>query len=131
MELKELTHDEKLACLAVMELFVMSNPAGSDEEAKDMAELATVFGVREYRKLLDEAEERFEIEEDFKQFLSTIKRQEARDLIYETVLECALEDGVEPQESDMLEWLSNEWKIRVEFDRPTEFYEEEDRENDE
>ena len=53
-------------------------------------------------------------------FLASIERQEARELIYGTLIEAAITDTVEGRESELLEWLAKEWKIEVTYDEPAE-----------
>jgi len=78
--------------------------------------IATTFGDDAYRTLTAEADERFVDEPALQAFLGTITRQEARDIIYGTVLDTALANGVDRHESSLLGWLANAWKITVQFD---------------
>ncbi len=116
MELKDLTHDEKLALVALVEVVVASDAEVSDHEQDRIAALATTFGEDAYRALVDEADERFPDEEALKAFLSALSREEARELIYGTVLESALPDVIDTHESSLLGWLAAEWGITVQFE---------------
>jgi hypothetical protein len=78
--------------------------------------LADAFGDDGYRALAAEADERFPDEATLKTFLATIRGQEARDLIYGTVLAAALPDVVDRHESSLLGWMATEWGITVQFE---------------
>ena len=116
MELKELTRDEQLALVALVEVVVSSDADVSDDEESFVVRLAATLGDDHYRALIDEADERFSDEAELKKFLATITRQEARELIYGTVLEAALPDVIDQHESSMLGWLASTWDITVQFD---------------
>ncbi len=116
MELSELNHDEQLALVALVEVVVASDAAVSDEEESFIVGLSETLGDETYHQLIDEADERFTDEAELKDFLGTIQRQEARELIYGTVLEAALPDVVDQHESSLLGWLATEWKVTVQFD---------------
>lgn len=116
MELSDLTHDERLALIALVETVIASDARVSDDEAGHIARLATLFGDDNYRALAEEADERFEDEAELKSFLTAIIRQDARELIYGTVLEAALPDVIDGHESSLLGWLASEWGITVQFE---------------
>ena len=116
MELKELTHDEQLALVALVEVVLESDADVSDDEESFVVRLAGTLGEDHYRTLIDEADERFSGEAELKRFLETIDRQEARELIYGTVLEAALPDVIDQHESSLLGWLANAWNVTVQFE---------------
>lgn len=116
MELKELTRDEQLALVALVEVVVTSDAEVSDDEESFVVRLAGTLGDDHYRALMDEADERFEDEAALKDFLTTITRQEARELVYGTVLEAALPDVIDQHESSLLGWLATTWKITVQLE---------------
>jgi uncharacterized tellurite resistance protein B-like protein len=116
MELSDLTHDERLALVALVKTVVASDAAVSEDEQAHIATLATVFGDEAYRALLTEADERFADEAELKPFLAALGRQEARELIYGIVLDAALPDLIDKHESSLLGWLASTWGITVQFD---------------
>src|SRR5262249_51550029 len=71
------------------------------------------LGQDEYQRLVAEVDRRFPTEDELKAFLPSITRQEARDLIYGTVLDTAIEDSVHPRESEVLDWLAALLNVRV------------------
>jgi uncharacterized tellurite resistance protein B-like protein len=113
MELTDLTHDEQLALVAVIELVVAADRTVSDDEQAAMARVAAVIGDENYRALAATSDERFADDASLRAFLTGLQRQEARELIYGTVLEVALPDTVDTQESSFLEWLAKAWSITV------------------
>jgi uncharacterized tellurite resistance protein B-like protein len=116
MELSDLTHDERLALVALVETVVASDAAVSEDEQAHIAQLAAVFGDEGYRALATEADERFGDEAELKTFLTALVRQDARELIYGTVLDAALPDIIDQHESSLLGWLAATWGITVQFD---------------
>jgi hypothetical protein len=115
MELRDLNHDERLALVALLAEVVESDSSASEAEANAIDRVVDAFGEDEYRGLVDEVDSRFTDEAGFKAFLTGIDRQEARDLIYGTVLETATADTVNTSESGILDWLAKTWNVRVEI----------------
>ena len=113
MELTDLNHDEKLACIALFNLLVPVDGTGSEGEAAHVAHLADACGDDEYERLLDQVGERGQSEEDLKAMVAAVENPEARKLIHATVMACAFEDGLAPAESHLLSWLAHEWGIDV------------------
>lgn len=116
MELRDLTHDEQLALVALIEYVVTSNRDVTDEEIEEIADVAAALGHKRYRNLVEEADERFEDDEGLKEHLGTIDRQEARELIYGVVLETALSDPEMLRNGDFLDWLRDEWRVPVDVE---------------
>jgi hypothetical protein len=113
MELSELNADERLALVGLIKDVVVSAGRPSEEEIEEVEEVVDTFGEDAYQKTLDAVEARFSDEEAFKSFLLTIRRQEARDLIYGTILQGAASDAIEGHESELLAWLATAWSIEL------------------
>jgi hypothetical protein len=116
MELQDLTHDERIALVALIQAVAGSDAEVSDDEEAQIASIADAFGDEGYRELATEADERFPDEASLKTFLGALRRQEARELIYGTVLATALPDVIDRHESSLLGWLATEWNVTVLFD---------------
>jgi hypothetical protein len=116
MELADLTHDERLAMAALLNAVVGSDVAVSEGELATLGRVTAAFGDDAYRALATEADERFADEAALKSFLTTIDRQEARELIYGTVLEAALPEAIDRHESSLLGWLATAWNVTVQFE---------------
>jgi hypothetical protein len=115
MELSDLNQDERTALVGLMKLIVMSDGDVSEDELEHVEELVDAFGQSEYERTLNAFEKRFNDEDSFKAFLRTIGRQEARELIFEKILEGAGEGAVEGDEADLLDWLSKAWNVKIEI----------------
>ena len=113
MELSDLTHEERVALAALIELMITSDAAVSDDELAEIERVVSAVGDAAYDEAADEAGERFQDEAELKAFLPSIARQEARELIYGTVLQAALPDAVGAHESAVLDWLGKAWGIAV------------------
>jgi hypothetical protein len=113
MELSELNADERIALVGLIKDVVLSAGRPSEDEIEEVEDVVDSFGEGVYQETLDAFEARFSDEEAFKSFLLTIRRQDARDLIYGTILQGAASDAIEGHESDLLSWLAKVWSIEV------------------
>ena len=113
MELDELNADERTALVGLMKAVVFADATISEEEEEEVAHIVEALGEEAYQRHMDDFEARFSDEDSFKKFLMTIKRQEARELIYGTVLDGAAADAIEGNESELLSWLTTNWDIEV------------------
>ena len=113
MELRDLDLDEQLALLGLVQFIGESNHQVTEEESESIAEIVKALGAAHYRKIADEADDRFADEAALRAFLKGVGRPEARELIYGAALEVALADTMAQGESELLEWLANAWDIEV------------------
>jgi hypothetical protein len=118
MELNELTPEERVALVALLELAVEADATVSEDEVDELREIVEAVGEESYRAAAAEVDTRFQSEDELKAFLQTITRQEARELIYEAVLEAALPDAIGAREAALLDWLAKEWAVTVQFEDP-------------
>ena len=116
MELGDLNQDERTALVGLMKLVVMSDEEVSEDELEHIEVLVSAFGEEGYQRTLDAFEKRFQDEESFKKFLKTIGRQDARDLIFGTVLEGAGEGALDNAETGLLDWLAQTWNVKIEIE---------------
>jgi hypothetical protein len=115
MELRDLNHEERLSLVALLQEVVGADSSASEAEANAIDRVVQALGEDEYRRLVDEVDSRFTDEGSFKAFLAGIDRQDARELIYGTVLETATADTISTSESEILDWLARTWNVRVEI----------------
>jgi hypothetical protein len=118
MELADLNQDERTALVGLMKLTVMADSNFSEEELEYVEELVDAFGEEGYQKTLDAFEKRFIDAESFKGFLKGVGagRQDARELIFGTVLEAASAEAIEGREAEILDWLGRTWDIKIEIE---------------
>ncbi len=116
MELGDLNQDERTALVGLMKLVVMSDEEVSEDELEHIEVLVSAFGEEGYQRTLDAFEKRFQDEKSFRAFLKGIGRQDARDLIFGTILESAGEGALDRAETDLLDWLSQAWNIKIEIE---------------
>jgi len=114
MELSDLNQDERTAVVGLMKLVVMADGNVSEDELEGVETLVDAFGEDDYQKTLDAFEARFGDAKSFQTFLRTIKREDARDLIFATVLEAAETEVIEGEEAELLDWLAKAWNIEIE-----------------
>src|SRR5262245_21321324 len=109
MELRDLNHDERLALVALILLVIESDRRAAAGEVAEVERVVEIFGRESYEALVAEVDQRFPTEDELRAFLPSIVRQEARDLIYGTVLDTAIEDTVDVYESSLFDWLAKTW----------------------
>ncbi|HLK90259.1 MAG TPA: hypothetical protein VKZ18_10215 [Polyangia bacterium] len=115
MELSDLNQDERTALVGLMKLIVMSDGEVSEDELEHVETLVDAFGDEGYQRTLDAFEKRFHDEASFRKFLQGIGRQEARDLIFGTVLESAGEGVLDQAETGLVDWLADTWQVKIEI----------------
>jgi hypothetical protein len=113
MTLNELSENELIALVGLLELVGESDSDIPEEEVDRISAVAAEVGADRYRAVANEVDRRFADEDEFKAFLSIITRKAARELIYETVFEAAAGGALDSREARLLEWLAKEWDIRV------------------
>jgi hypothetical protein len=118
MELADLNKDEQLALAGLLEFVVMASGHVTEDEEHEIAAIVEAIGEEPYRKAVEAVDKRFPDEQALRVFLSSITRQEAREIIYGTVTEAAMTDTVEGRESALLEWLAKEWNVEVTYEQP-------------
>jgi hypothetical protein len=116
MELPDLNQDERTALVGLIKLIVMSDGEVSEDELEHVETLVAAFGDDGYQRTLDAFEARFQDEAGFKKFLQGIGRQDARDLIFGTVLESAGEGALDHAETSLLDWLAQAWNVKIEIE---------------
>jgi hypothetical protein len=115
MELPDLNQDERTALVGLMKMIVMSDNEVSEDELEHVEGLVAAFGEDGYQRTLDAFENRFHDEASFRKFLQGIGRQDARDLIFGTVLEGADEGALDDTETSLLDWLAETWNVKIEI----------------
>ena len=113
MELEDLNEDEKTALVGLVKAVVMADGKVSEDEVEEVDQIVAALGEESYQSHMDAFESRFTDELSFQKFLKTITRQDARELIYGTVLSGAAADAIEGGESELLSWLATAWNIEI------------------
>ena len=118
MELPELNKDEQIALAGLLEFVVLASGHVTDDEEAEIDAIIEALGEDAYRAAVEEVDKRFSDEDTLRSFLHTIDRQEAREVIYGTIIEAAMTDTVEGRESALLTWLAKEWNVEVKYEEP-------------
>lgn len=114
MKITELSNEQQVALVAIMEAIVMSDGTVEDGEQNTIGQIAEELGIDTYRELLREADKRYPTIDALKQLLKTITDQEARETIYGLAMQDAmLSPAINHLQSKMLEWLRENWNITV------------------
>jgi hypothetical protein len=118
MELADLNQNEQLALAGLLEFVVLASGHVTEDEQIEIDSIVEALGEENYRKAVDQVDKRFPDEQALRTYLTSIDRQDARELIYGVVMEAAMTDTVEGRESALLEWLAETWKVEVTFEEP-------------
>lgn len=118
MELADLNKDEQIALAGLLEFVVMASGHVTADEQSEIDTIVEALGEQNYRAAVEEVDKGLTDEKALRDFLVKIVRQEAREVIYGTVIEAAMTDTVEGRESALLDWLAQEWKIEVSYGEP-------------
>jgi len=112
MTIAELSHDQKLALVALMEAVALADGEIGEGEQREIAAVADVLGEDAYRALLDEVDSKFASIDELKQYLAGITDPAARETVFGLVwAEAAADPTIVHGESDLLQWLSQAWGI--------------------
>jgi uncharacterized tellurite resistance protein B-like protein len=118
MELADLNKDEQVALAGLLEYVVLASGHVTDDEQAEIDAIVDAIGEDNYRVAVEEVDRRFSDEATLKNFLTGISRQEAREVIYGTLIEAAMADTVEGRESALLGWLADAWQVEVKYEEP-------------
>ena len=118
LELKDLTDEERLALVGLLEMVAGADRNVTEPELDRMQSIVAAVGVDAYQAAAEAADDRFEDVEELKRFLTTITRQEACEIIYGAALEVVLADAPGGPESDILDWLAGVWKVETKIIDP-------------
>ena len=118
MELRDLNADERLALAALVEFVVMASGHATEEEKQEIDAIVEALGEDVYRQAVEEVDKRFARRGRGQGRSCEDDRQEAREVIYGTVMEAAMTDTVEGRESQLLTWLAKEWNVEVKYEEP-------------
>ncbi len=118
MELRDLNQDERTALVGLLKLTVMSDGNVSEDELEQIEAVVEAWSEDAYQETLDMFEKRFLDENSFRAFLRTIGRQDARELIYATIVQSAAAEAIEGGEAALLEWLAQTWAVQVQVQDP-------------
>jgi hypothetical protein len=118
MELTDLNAEERLALVALVRTAALADHAVSEQEEEALADLVDAFGEDAYREAFEAADNRFGNQVELESFLRSISRQEARELIYGTVLDLTMADAITGAELPLLRWLAGAWNVESTFEPP-------------
>ena len=113
MELSDLNQDERTVLVGLLKVVVMSDGNVSEDELEQIEAVVEAWGEEPYQQTLEMFDKRFLDEKSFRAFLTTIGRQEARELIYATIADSATMDAIEGKEAELLDWLAGVWKLDI------------------
>lgn len=116
MELADLNEEERVALVGLTKLVVLSDGEVVEDELEHVEALVSALGEDAYQQSLDRFEAEFADEAAFRKYLEQrIRRQDARDLIFGTILESAEEGALDDKETNLLDWLSRTWNVKIEI----------------
>ena len=111
-DLEELTEEELITTIALLDLFAASDGVVAPAEQKVMAKFAKQIGTERYDELQTKLRDREVDEAGVRTLAEGISRPEARATIYGQVFDLAVQETIDPKESELLAWLEKIWEIR-------------------
>jgi hypothetical protein len=113
MTISELTHEQLVGLVGLLEAVVMADKTVSEPEQVVLSGVVDAVGEEMYRAVLEDADNRFADLDALKVFLQTIEDQGAREVIYGIVWqEAVATPSVNHDESELLSWLASTWEIQ-------------------
>ena len=112
MELNELETHERTVLAAGLKLTVLADTRATEAEARAIDRIAIALGQAEYESAMDRAAVEAADRASFAALAATVTRQEARELVYGTLLEVALSDSVTAGDP-LLDDLARLWALEV------------------
>jgi hypothetical protein len=114
MEIKDLTASERVTLIALAHACVLADETLSAEEQGGMRKLVQALGEEQYRLAASVARARIQDPESLRAAVIQVTDRAARELIYGTLVELAIPDGISNDEAQLLELLEREWNIQAE-----------------
>lgn len=111
MELSNLNDEERLVFVGLLREVVAADGEYSEQEKALVAELSAKIGADRFRAAMDEARERFPGRAELKEAAKAIERQDARKVMFDTLVKASAVDGVAEEEVEPLSWLASWWAI--------------------
>ncbi|MCU0241410.1 MAG: hypothetical protein MUF51_03190 [Vicinamibacteria bacterium] len=115
MEIKDLKPQEQAALVALLRFDVMLDGKLSDKEVDEIDLVADEMGEEAYRAAFDSAGQQASDIESLKELLKSVTNPEARELIFETLLEAALPTNAIAQENQLIDVLAELWGLEPEY----------------
>jgi uncharacterized tellurite resistance protein B-like protein len=111
LEMNELTHEEELALIGLLKAVIQADKELSRLENVELKRVAAVMGPERFEERVAEARELFVTLSDIKGYAERVERQPARQLIFNLLEKMAKEDGLIPEEEEVLAWLADLWGV--------------------
>jgi len=112
MDLADLTTDEEAVLLGWMREIIQTDGEYTAEERAEVIHLRTHLGAERFDRAIVTANERFENRAALKEGAKGIKRQEARQAIYDFLKQLVGTDELTADEEKPLKWLASWWSIQ-------------------
>lgn len=114
MHLKDLTASQRVTLIALAHATILSDQSLSEGEEGGLKKLVKALGAEPYQAAASVASAQITDRQSLHAAVAQVTDREARELIYGTLLELAIPDGISNPEVELLEMLEREWNIRAE-----------------
>ena len=109
MEIKDLSQEERLVLVALVERVVQADGEYTTEEAGEVAKVSIAMGLETYNAAVQQARELLDTTEAIQAAAQKVQRPEARELILTAVQDLAVVDEVSREELQVVDWLAELW----------------------
>jgi hypothetical protein len=116
MDFKDLNLSERASLVALLRTCVMADGSVNEAEESAFDLLVQLLGEDSYREAAAMATERAQDQESLLGLLAEVHREEARELIYGTLLQVATSETINASESAILDMVGEAWNIQPKFE---------------
>ncbi len=112
MKLADLNDNETLALVALLREVVAADGQYTDEEREQVDAARDGVGAARFAAAIERAKKELPTRAELKEFVVTLDRQDAKQLIWDFLAGAAAADGeVAATEEKPLRWLLEHWKV--------------------
>ncbi|MGA1869693.1 MAG: hypothetical protein ACMUJM_14245 [bacterium] len=109
--ISKLLYKEALVLIGLIKWFTILDKQATTDEIVFIESIADEFGEKEYRAFFIAVDQMFQTEDELKDYVSKVEREEVREYIYELMLNLAETETINTHEADQLQWLAETWDI--------------------
>ena len=111
MDLHELNDQEGLILIRLLKAMIRADNQLSSQEGAEMKRVAIAMGPQKFVEFIEQARKASSRLADVKAAAMEVQRPAARQLIYSMMIEMAKQDGMDPKEAELLDWLAQTWDL--------------------
>lgn len=116
MNFNTFSDSELIALIGLVKQILAADDVVSHAEKNKLQLIIVYIGEEKYRDIMDEYNKHFKNPDKFRKLLGSVKDQRIRESIYGAAFEIAISESIDTKESEILDWLADQWEIDVKFE---------------